>query len=173
MSFRHLLRLPPDQISKAQRANSYLERLWSCLQVVTSHDQEPTFASPIQILKQKAFEAAEGPELRRGSRRYWHWQNGLDWPKLESICLRLDWKLLWAAITVQEIMRVLAMGTHCRVGRCFVSADYSAWFRQVIFMDSCIATCAVGHWIRWSRWPACSSVESVSCLNYHLFTRPV
>jgi hypothetical protein len=70
-------------------------------------------------------------------------------------------------------MRVLAMGRLCSVRRCFFSADSSAWFRQVIFRDSCIATCAVGHCRRWSRWPACISGESVSCLNYHFLARPV
>ena len=144
MSFHHLLRLPPDQIFKAKRATSYLKKLWSCLQVAKSHDHKPTLAIPVEILKQKAVELAEGSELTRGPRRDWRWQSGLDWSKLESRWLRLDWKLLRTAITVQRIMRLLAcllaMGIFCRVGRGFVSADFSAWFRQVIFRGSCFWT---------------------------------
>jgi hypothetical protein len=52
----------------------------------------------------------------------------------------------------------------------FVSPTFSALFLQVIFRESYIATCTVGHWTWWSRWPAYSSRRSPS-LNCHLCVR--
>jgi len=34
----------------------------------------------------------------------------------------------------------------------FVLPDFCAWFLQVIFRDSCIATCVIVQWNWWSRW---------------------
>lgn len=51
----------------------------------------------------------------------------------------------------------------------FVLPDLGAWFRKVMFRNSCLATCAVGHCRCWSRWPAYRSGGSVFTLNCHLF----
>ena len=63
-----------------------------------------------------------------------------------------DWNEQRAATTGQGIVRMLACCEEIlNVKKRSVLPDFSVSFLQVIFRDSCIATCIAGHRILWSR----------------------
>jgi hypothetical protein len=65
----------------------------------------------------------------------------------EEVCL-----LWWNSVDAQEI---------------FTLPDFSVWFLQAIFRDSCLATCIVWHWV-WHCRPAYNSTARPSSLNFHV-----
>jgi hypothetical protein len=107
--------------------------------------------------------------LRSGLWRFWSSLRGSDWLQLASRCLRT---LTGTSSDRQKLdrwsWRCLLWGDSVGEG-VFVSPDFGALFLQVIFTDSCVATCTVGHRRWWSRWSAYSSRGSTSRLNCHLF----
>ena len=89
--------------------------------------------------------------LRREPWRFESWLSGLNWLKLASGCLRM-------LAGCKELLKEKRSD----------SQGLSDWVLQVIFSDTCIATCIAKYW-KW--WIACSSTGSTSSSssNYHLF----
>ena len=106
--------------------------------------------------------------LRRGPCQFHIWLRGLDWFRLASRFLStLTGKSSQQQQPDRELWDGYLLWGDSEGDEVFVPPDFSAWFLQVIFSDSCIVTCTARHWRWWSRWPTYRAEGNCSLFNSH------
>lgn len=113
-------------------------------------------------------EDLDGFEVDGGTWTDWSWQHGrcLEEEASTSSCTGTCEDACWRRTDSEGQERV------------FLSPEFSAWFLQVIFRDSCIIIIiiiirTVGNCRWWSRWSSWSSMGNASSLNCYFFSNVI